>query len=114
MTLDYDSADAPIRSDLRNAQQAAWEHLAAPGTWWTGSERVSIAAETRRALTCGLCTERAAALSPATATGRHDAVSELPEHVREVIHRIRTDPGRLSRGWFDDRMAAGLEPAPYV
>jgi alkylhydroperoxidase family enzyme len=32
----------------------------------------------------------------------------------EVVHRIRTDPGRLSRRFYDEAMASGLSDAQYV
>jgi hypothetical protein len=114
MPLDYGATDLPIREDLRAAHAAAWADLQAAGTWWTGAERVAIAAEVRHAPGCALCRERKAALSPFAVTGTHDGAHELPEHVVDVVHRIRTDPGRLSRAWFDGVVAAGLEPAPYV
>ena len=125
MPFDYSGTNAPIRQDLRDAHETTWEHVAAPGTWWTGAERVAIAAETRRALACVLCTERKAALSPAAVTGSHGPAqgpaqdrgstrASLPDNVVEVIHRVRTDSGRLTRAWFDGIMATGLEVAPYV
>ena len=54
----------PLRTDLTEAYEAAWRHIAAPGTWLDGKTRLAIAAETRNALSCALCRERAAALSP--------------------------------------------------
>jgi hypothetical protein len=32
----------------------------------------------------------------------------------EVIHRVRTDPGRLSERWFRDVIATGLGEQEYV
>ncbi len=32
-----------IREDLADAHRLAWEHLAAPGTWFTGAERLELA-----------------------------------------------------------------------
>ena len=32
-----------IRDDLAEAHRLAWEHLAAPGSWWTGTERIELA-----------------------------------------------------------------------
>jgi hypothetical protein len=32
-----------VREDLAEAHRLAWEHLAAPGTWWTGAQRVELA-----------------------------------------------------------------------
>ena len=53
-------------------------------------------------------------LSPYTIDGVHDSGGVLPEHVVEVIHRIRTDSGRLRKAWFDEVMASGLTDAAYV
>ena len=38
----------------------------------------------------------------------------LPADVVDAIHRVRTDPARLSRSWFDALIAGGLNVAPYV
>ena len=32
-----------MRADLVDAHRLAWEHIAAPGTWWSGVERVELA-----------------------------------------------------------------------
>jgi len=72
-----------------------------------------IAAETRRAPYCALCRRRKEALSPAAIAGKHDSLDELPEAVVEVIHRVRTDPGRLSERWFRDVIATGLGEEEY-
>ena len=51
----YDAAPVPIRDDLPATFRRAWERLARPGTWWTGRERVAIAAEIGNAPACALC-----------------------------------------------------------
>jgi hypothetical protein len=38
----------------------------------------------------------------------------LSETLVEVIHRITTDPARLSRSWYEGILAAGLTDAAYV
>jgi len=76
--------------------------------WWDSAQRVAIAAETRQAPYCALCRRRKQALSPAAIEGKHDSLDELPETVIEVIHRVRSDPGRLSERWFRDVVATGL------
>lgn len=70
--------------------------------------------EARRATQCDLCRRRKEALSPYTIDGKHDSSGLLPENVVEVIHRIRTDSGRLRKAWFDEIMATGLTDAAYV
>jgi hypothetical protein len=114
LAIRYDAAPIPVRSDLPEAHTRAWQRLAAPGTWWTGAERVAIAAEARAAAGCGLCRERKASLSPSAAVGRHASVSALSDAAVEAIHRISTDPGRLSKGWFDALASQGLGDAAYV
>ena len=103
-----------MRDDLKETQAFLWAHVRAPGTWWTGPERIAIAAETRRALSCALCRQRKTALSPGAITGTHDTFGALSAAVVEVIHRVRTDPGRLSRAWFDGVIASGLSVPRYV
>jgi hypothetical protein len=104
-----------MREDLAAAQSQAWERLAAPGTWWTGAERVAIAAEARHAATCALCAARAAALSPLSVPGAHTRLeSSLPGAAIEAIHGIRTDPGRLGETWFLRLRDAGLHDEAYV
>jgi hypothetical protein len=75
---------------------------------------VAIAAEARHAWQCPLCRARQSALTPAAVEGEHDHLHTLPEAAVEVIHRVITDPGRLSRQWFDRILAAGLTAEQYV
>jgi len=112
--LSYSAAGIPVRADLREAHRFIWEHLRAPGTWWTGEERVAIAAEARAATLCPLCKKRKAALSPNAVVGEHASAGDLPQNVIEVVHRIRTDPARLSRPWFASVIAGGLSEPAYV
>ena len=110
----YSSSPWPIRADLAAAHARAWERIARPGTWWGGAARVAIAAETRQAPLCALCRRRKEALSPLEIEGSHDSVGQLPEPAVEVVHRVRTDPGRLGEGWYRDIIARGLSPEHYV
>lgn len=106
--------DLPIRDDLAEAERHFWEHVAMPGTWWTGAERVAAVGAARRATTCALCSDRKTALSPGALTGRHDDDSQLPDTAVEVVHQVRTDPGRLSREWFERCCRAGISGERYV
>jgi hypothetical protein len=108
----YDDSPVPVRDDLRAAHAAAWVRIASPGTWLTGAERVAVAAEARHARThCELCRARKAALSPAAVDGAHDTVSGLPAGLVEAVHRIATDPGRLTQAW---QQSLGLDETVYV
>jgi hypothetical protein len=110
----YDKVPIRIREDLASAHRRGWDHIGLPGTWWSGADRVAVAAETRNAVNCRLCRERKEALSPAAVSGSHDSLGELPENVVEVVHRVRTDPARLTRSWFESCIQSGLTPEQYV
>ena len=113
-TFDYANAPVGVRSDIVAAQQNAWRGIGQAGTWWTGAERVAIAAEVRNAPNCKLCRARQEALSPFAIDGEHDSIADLPAAAIEVIHRVITDPGRLTRSWFDSVLDQGLSDAEYV
>lgn len=110
----YADAAIPVRKDLQQAHQRAFDRLARPGTWWDGAERIAIAHEVRRAPACSLCAKRTDALSPLAVDGEHDAGPGLPAPVVEAVHQIVNDPARLSHVWFDKLMAAGLSKEHYV
>lgn len=109
-----DRRPVTVRQDLLDAIERAWQHLARPGTWWTGVERLQMVAETRMAASCPLCRQRKAALSPYTVSGDHHALSELPDVVVEVVHRIATDAGRLTERWLQTCLDNGLTDSQYV
>jgi len=124
--ISYSAALVPVRDDFAAAHTRFWQRLALPGAWWTGAERVAIAAEVRQVRYCVLCKERQKAparlrrrrasspFTPAAVEGHHDHLGALPEAAVEVIHRVVTDPGRLSRQWFQRTLAAGLSAEQYV
>ncbi len=103
-----------IPQELLGAFDRAWNWIRGPGTWWDGATRLAIAAESRNALSCPLCEERKAALSPYAIEGRHTSCGALPEHVVEVVHRLRTDSGRLRKRWFEEALASGITDGEYV
>ncbi len=110
----YADAATPIRDDLAAAHRAYWDELARPGAWWSGVARVAIAQQVRAAWSCSLCAARKQALSPAMVEGEHEPAGALAAPVVDAIHRITTDASRLSKGWFDGVLAAGLDDASYV
>jgi len=110
----YDALDLAVRDDIVAANRRAWQRLGQPGSWWTGAERVAIAAEVRHAQDCALCLARREALSPESVQGEHDHRGELPAPAIDAIHRITNDAGRLSRAWFERTLAVGLSDGHYV
>lgn len=108
------AAQMPIRDGLARELERAWLRLASPGTWWSGAERLAIAAEARNARYCTLCRRRKDALSPYAEAGPHDHLGALSETVVEIVHRIATDAGRLKRGWVGSVLRAGVSEEQYV
>lgn len=93
----------------------AFEQLAGAGGWWDAAARIAIADEKRAARTCALCAERKTALSPYSVYNQeHDSVTTLPAHTVDIIHRITTDPGRLSQRWYEDAISGGMRPEELV
>ena len=110
----YEDSPYAIRSDIGDAHRTYWARLASPGSWWSGADRVSIAAECRAARNCSFCADRKLALSPYTAEERHETVSDLPAVVVDAVHRIVTDQTRITREWIERNNVSGLTFAAYV
>lgn len=113
-TLDYADSQHPVRADLVEAHQRAWDRLSRAGTWLTAEERVQVMAEARHARGCALCAEIKAALSPHAVQGEHDSLGELARNRVRMIHLIVADPGRLTRGWYERTLADGVDDAEFV
>jgi hypothetical protein len=113
MSLHYPD-DLPLRDDLREGHATAWAEIAQPGVSWTGADRLAIVAEARSALDCNLCSARKSALSPNAVQGDHDASSNLSAPIVDAIHRLRTDPQRLTRSWFDSLIPDQLSQPAYA
>lgn len=112
----YVDSPFPIREDLVEANRKTWERIAAPGAWWTGAERIAIAAAVRSAPSCALCAERKKAISPNAVKGDHDAdgADAVSPVVVDTVHRIVTDQSRLSKEWMESLAEHGISDAHYV
>lgn len=99
MAFEYANCEWPISERVREAHRRSWDRLAAPGFWWTGAERVAIAAECRRA----------AALEGGAGSGL------LPEAAVHTVQKLIVDNANLSREWCDETCAAdGMSDAHYI
>ena len=112
----FDNSPYPVRDDLVAAYRAFWKKLSQAGTWWTGVERVAIAAEVRAATQCPFCTERKEALSPYNLSGQHTAAADslLDDNAIDAVHRIITDQTRITRSWIRENVNRGLTEGRYV
>ena len=110
----YPHTSLPIRPAIAASHHAALERFVSSGTWFWGHERHAMLKEARYASLCRLCAESRMALSPFITKGDHDSVTDLPEQVIEVIHRLVTDSGRLTEAWFQSVVDGGLSAEAYI
>lgn len=118
VTNDFANCNVPVREDMANAHAVVLSRLARPGAWWTGAERICIAAEARAANTCPFCVERKQALSPYTIEGEHtiDQMTEgvLTEPIIAMVHMMVTDVTRITQKAIEDLAQAGFSDGHYV
>ena len=110
----YADAAISIRTEIADAHATALEEIAAPGTWLDGPTRVAIAHEALAAHECERCREGREALSPNSVEGPHANRGALPATLVDVVHRVTTDPGRLSHAWMHRVLDSGVTDAEYV
>lgn len=112
--IDVAGETLPARSDLMGAIEEGWTRLARTGSWWTGAERIAIAAETRNAARCELCAARKLSISPAAVAGTHGHLGMLSSEAVEAIHKLATDASRITERWVRSLADGPLGEEPYV
>ncbi len=88
--------DLRIPPRVERAILAEWAYLAAPGTWFTGEERVAVAAEARRAWS---------GESPG---------SVLPGELIDVVRTIAIDSPLITADWVAALAEKGLDLPAYA
>jgi hypothetical protein len=86
---------------LASARTEATTGLSRAGDWLTGAQRVDAWAQARDAASNELDEARRQAVSPFAVDGGHPATPQLSATAVEVVHRVASDPGRLSRSWAE-------------
>ena len=81
----------PVRPDLLAGLRSLWSNLAAPGTWWSGAERMAVAEAARGGTTD---------LIPSIAAG--------------AARTIYADITATSRAWVEGVLARGLTMPLFV
>jgi hypothetical protein len=99
-----------VRDDLAEAHLLAWEHIAAPGSWWTGAERVELAGTALMAITDD---DPVAPWIRVTSTGRlgHELVA--PQAAHDAAYRLSRHAGTMTRDVYT-AAADELGELPYV
>jgi len=115
---DLAMAVTPVRQDLTDAHVLVLTRLAHAGQWWTGAERLAIAAEARTARGCPLCAERKEAISPAMVTGNHQRAEGmedlLPENIVDPVHFVINDSARMTPDRLGDAIGGTITEAHLV
>ncbi len=94
----------PVLERMAEAHRRSWEMLAAPGEWWTGAERISIAAESRRA---------SALVDGLSDPGPGPAA--LPEAATFAVHKLIADLPNVTKEWYDEVTTAdGMSEVHYI
>ncbi len=118
VTGDMAQCRVPVRDDLAEAHALVLTRITMPGNWWTGAERIAIAAAARSARDCKFCAERKEALSPYTIQGEHDVDPDyagvLPDAIVDLIHLAMTDATRMTEAAIHKLSEHGLTDAHYV
>ncbi|MDE2924287.1 MAG: alkylhydroperoxidase-related (seleno)protein [Acidobacteriota bacterium] len=105
MGFDAGRFPVPVREDLTTALRRSWADIGRPGTWWTGPERVAIAALARA--------ERIQRNEPPWGRNRGEPDTALPEKAIEAARKIGADPMHLDREWAEG-IIAEIGDARYV
>jgi hypothetical protein len=82
-----------VREDLAESHRLAWEHLAAPGSWWTGAQRLELAG------TALLAIADPAPLPPwvaVTSTDRLDGDLLTPPAAHDLAYRLARHAGTIT------------------
>ena len=107
-----------VRAGITTAHDRVWTSIASPGTTLLATQRCAIVSEVRAAISCSFCMERKQAIAPAQVEGRHSSPSLraglLTEAEVEIVHKIVTDPGRVTKTWVDQQLASGISDSAYV
>jgi hypothetical protein len=100
----------PVRADLADAHRLAWEHIAAPGTWWSGAERVDLAST---ALLAIADPDPPPPWIPVSSTGRLPSNLIAPLVAHDVMFRITRHAGTMTESVYLAAVEA-LGELPYV
>jgi len=90
--------EVAVRDDLADAHRLAWEHIAAPGSWFTGAERVELAHTVMLALA------DPDPLPPwvcVSTSGRLDAATVAPVAAHDFAYRLARHAGTITRDVYD-------------
>ena len=93
----YDATPVAVPDDIAESHRRAWDQLARCGTWWTGAERLAIAARARH---------RFAARATPPWLGQDPPSDEtLGREAERIVDHVTLDAGSIDRAWADAAVA---------
>lgn len=101
----FDDVSVTVTDEIAQSQLDAWAQLGQPGTWWSGSERLSIAARARLAFA-----------QRATPPWSRDLPADQPGLSAEAVaavDQLALDAGKIDTAWASDAIAK-LGDGQYV
>jgi hypothetical protein len=90
-------AELPVRPSMLEGMKREWDRLANAGTWWSGADRVALAAEAR-----------------AAGDGIPSSSSDLAHDVAAMTGRIMTNAHQIDRASVDALVDQGVSLAAYT
>lgn len=96
--FEFTNSPIPIRTDLTDAFRHVWNRLGAPGTWWTGEQRVALAAVARAAYVDRPTPDDASLTEPA----------------RSAAELLAKEPAAVTEGMILEWESRGLDSNHYI
>jgi len=99
-----------VRKDLVDVHRHAWEHIASPGSWWTGAQRVRIAEIALGAINAD------DPLPPWVGLSSSDRYSDdgvIPSTAVDITYRIARHAGTITESVYES-VTTDVGELPYV
>jgi len=103
----YSDSDYPVSAKIAEVHSRQLSQIVAAGTWGSGLQRRSVAAEAR------LAAYDAGLLEPPE-SGPEEPDLELPAKARRTIHTLATAVPDLNESFVEEALAGGMSDAEYV
>jgi hypothetical protein len=105
-------AELAVRADLVEAYRTSWRHLAGPGSWWDGAQRLALARVAAEAYSAE--EPLPPWVAPSTVDGVLADDLPVPDAAADVAYRVARHAGTLTEAWYRDVLERGLTPLEYV